>query len=157
MNPDAYDGPWKLALEHLFEAFLGLVLPEAHGEVDWSQGYRFLDKELQAAMPEGSRGEGAGVVDKLAELRLRTGEPAYAHVEVELEPDAGFAARMERYNRRLRDKLGERATSVAVLGGSGRSARGDRYVASWWRTEITLRFVTLGLQAYETRARWRGL
>ena len=44
---DSYDSPWKDALEEYFTEFLVLFFPEVHGDIDWSLGYTFLDKELQ--------------------------------------------------------------------------------------------------------------
>jgi hypothetical protein len=47
-NPsDDYDSPWKEALERYLPQFLALLFPSAHAGIDWSQGYEFLDKELQ--------------------------------------------------------------------------------------------------------------
>ena len=42
-----YDSPWKEALERYLPDFLPLLFPEAHAGIDWSNGYEFLDKELQ--------------------------------------------------------------------------------------------------------------
>jgi len=42
-----YDSPWKDALERYFEAFLLLLFPHIHAQIDWSRGYESLDKEFQ--------------------------------------------------------------------------------------------------------------
>jgi hypothetical protein len=42
-----YDSPWKEAMEHYFEAFIGFFFPEIHKDTDWTRGYEFLDKELE--------------------------------------------------------------------------------------------------------------
>ena len=42
-----FDSPWKEALDLFFEAFLELFFPQAHADIDWSQGWESLDKELQ--------------------------------------------------------------------------------------------------------------
>ncbi len=42
-----YDSPWKKALDDYFEAFLALLFPVVHGQIDWSRGYESLDKEFQ--------------------------------------------------------------------------------------------------------------
>ena len=41
-----YDSPWKDVLEAYFEPFMAFFFPQAHAEIDWTQGYEFLDKEL---------------------------------------------------------------------------------------------------------------
>jgi hypothetical protein len=47
-----YDSPWKEALDVYFEAFLALLFPEVHGQIDWSRGYESLDKEFQQVVRE---------------------------------------------------------------------------------------------------------
>ena len=42
-----HDSPWKEALEGFFPDFLALLFPVIHAGIDWSRGYRFLDKEFQ--------------------------------------------------------------------------------------------------------------
>ena len=44
---DDYDSPWKRALETFFPDFLAFFFPDAHADIDWVEGYQFLDKELQ--------------------------------------------------------------------------------------------------------------
>ncbi len=34
-------------LENYFEDFLNFFFPQAHQGIDWTQGFEFLDKELQ--------------------------------------------------------------------------------------------------------------
>jgi hypothetical protein len=51
---DDYDGPWKEALEALFEAFVRLFRPDLHDAIDWTRGVELLDKELQQLAPQGS-------------------------------------------------------------------------------------------------------
>ena len=40
-----FDSPWKEALEVYFQAFLALFFPDIHGDIDWSRGFEFLDKD----------------------------------------------------------------------------------------------------------------
>jgi hypothetical protein len=46
-----YDSPWKEALDFYFEAFLALLFPAVHAQIDWSRGYESLDTTIT-----GSRG-----------------------------------------------------------------------------------------------------
>jgi len=46
-NATEFDSPWKDALDYYSEDFMLLFFPQAHSEISWSQGYEFLDKELQ--------------------------------------------------------------------------------------------------------------
>ena len=52
---DDYDGPWKEAIETYFEDCMAFFFPQAYADIDWSRGYRFLDKEFQKIVPEACR------------------------------------------------------------------------------------------------------
>ena len=52
-----YDSPWKEALEQYFEAFVASLFKEAYIQINWSQGYEFLDQELQQVAREVSIGK----------------------------------------------------------------------------------------------------
>ncbi len=43
---DEYDTPWKEVLETYLRESLAFFLPEAYEDIDWAQGYTFLDKEM---------------------------------------------------------------------------------------------------------------
>jgi hypothetical protein len=47
-----FDSPWKEALEIYFEAFLALLFPDVHRQIDWSRPYESLDKEFQQVVPD---------------------------------------------------------------------------------------------------------
>jgi hypothetical protein len=64
---DAYDSPWKGALEHFFEAFLALLFPEIHGRIDWRVRPDFLDQELPKVVRAAK--VAAGTVDKLVRVQ----------------------------------------------------------------------------------------
>ncbi len=49
------DSPWKEVLEDLFEEFLEFFFPEVHRDLDFTQGYEFLDKELQQILVENEK------------------------------------------------------------------------------------------------------
>ena len=66
-----YDSPWKEAIDILFEDFMLLCFPTIHGQIDWSDPPKMLDKELQQITPESEAG--LRVVDKLVEVKLPSG------------------------------------------------------------------------------------
>jgi len=45
-QPDAFDSPWKDILDGWFPDFMTFFFPDAASEIDWSQGFESLDKEL---------------------------------------------------------------------------------------------------------------
>ena len=69
---DAYDTPWKDILESYFEDFMAFFFPRIHAEIDWSQGYTFLDQELSQVTRDAEVGK--KVVDKLVKVWKLTGE-----------------------------------------------------------------------------------
>jgi len=77
------DSVWKEILDCFLEEFFQFFFPWVHRDIDWSHKPVFLDKELQVilrGMPKGRQ-----YVDKLVKVRLRTGEPAWIFIHVEIE------------------------------------------------------------------------
>lgn len=146
-----FDTAWKEALEWFFEPFLAFFFRPVHGGIDWTRGHEFLDKELQQLAPEAATGR--ETVDKLAKVWTPAGEEAWVlvHVEVQSQHDAGFAARMYRYNRRLLDKHGRMPVSLAVLGDESPSWRPDTHCEGQWGCEVRFTFPTAKLVDYKGR------
>ncbi|TAE10634.1 MAG: hypothetical protein EAZ95_14560, partial [Bacteroidetes bacterium] len=96
---------WKGIIEDLFDDFLWYFLPDlAQNEVDFSQGFEFLDKELDSLLPENERSKRHA--DKLVKFYTKTNKIGFAllHIEVQGYPDAHFAERMYEYSYRIRDR-----------------------------------------------------
>src|SRR5947209_7690145 len=106
-----YDSPWKEALDAYFEAFLLLLFPNVHAQIDWSRGYQPLDKEFQAIQRDAEVGR--RYVDKLFKVWTKDGTERWVliHVEVQTTRDATFAERMYVYNYRIRDRYNRRVAS----------------------------------------------
>ena len=96
-----FDGPWKAALEELLEPCFGLLFTAAHQAIDWSVPPRFLDTVLQQIAPGG--GNSPRTVDKLVEVRQRSGLPSWVlvHIEVQSQEQREFEARMFDYHARI--------------------------------------------------------
>ena len=99
-----YDSPWKEALDVFLEAFLEWFFLQAHADIDWSQPYKSLDKELQQIAPDSDAGR--RYVDKLFEVRLRSGVEQWIliHIEVQMDDKSDFPVRMFVYHYRIFDK-----------------------------------------------------
>jgi hypothetical protein len=110
-----YDSPWKEALDAYFEAFLALLFPEVHPQIDWSRGYESLDKEFQQVVREAEVGR--RYVDKLVKVWTKDGIECWVliHVEVQTTRDAEFPVRMYTYNYRVFDRYNRPVASLAVL------------------------------------------
>lgn len=124
---DDYDNPWKTALEHALPEFVAFYFPEAYRQIDWSRGYRFLDKELKQIVRDADIGRRH--VDKLVSAHTYAGEEEWIciHIEVQGQHDREFARRMFVYNYRIFDRYSRAVASLAVLGDEDPHWRPDRF------------------------------
>jgi hypothetical protein len=100
-----YDSPWKEALDRYFEAFLALLFPEVHRQIDWARGYEALDKEFQQVVRDAEVGRRH--VDKLVKVWTLDGGECWVliHVEVQTTRDPDFPGRVYVYNYRVFDRV----------------------------------------------------
>ena len=66
------DENWKKIIENCFEDFVYFFLADLANEIDFKQGYEFLDKELQKIAPKAE--EKKRYVDKLSKVYLKDGQ-----------------------------------------------------------------------------------
>ncbi len=113
--PSEFDQPWKLGLEWKLEDALHLGFAQGHSAIDWTIPYQSLDTELAKLAPEHQ--QGALTVDKLFKVQLKSGEPRwlYVHIEIQAQKDGRFEIRMWTYNYRLCDRFGPEVVSLAIL------------------------------------------
>ncbi|WP_372478280.1 hypothetical protein [Nostoc mirabile] len=99
-----------------FQDFMQFFFPQAHEEIDWSQGNEFLDKELQQVVRDALLGR--RLADKLVKVYRIGGEESWilAHIEVQSQEESDFAERMFVYNYRIFDLYKRSVASLAVLG-----------------------------------------
>jgi hypothetical protein len=147
-----YDSPWKEALDVFFEASLELFFPPACADIDWSQPYKSLDKELQQIAPDSDAGR--KYVDKLFEVRLKNGVEQWIliHIEVQMDDASEFPVRMFVYHYRIFDKYNRREiVSFAILGDDNPDWRPQSYSYQRWGMEVALRFPVVKLLDYAAR------
>jgi hypothetical protein len=135
-----YDSPWKEALDRYFEAFLELLFPAVHAQIDWSRGYESLDKEFQQAVREAEVGR--RYVDKLVKVWTRDGSERWVliHIEVQTAREAEFPKRMYVYNYRIFDRYNRPVASLAVLADDDSEWRPDEFRQSLFGCETGIRF-----------------
>src|ERR1017187_10878446 len=98
-----FDNPWKIAVSEHFPDFLAYFFPRMGAGIDWSAGYRLLDKELLSVI--GS--EGKRHADMLIEVRRKSdGKKILIHIEVQSQRDAKFPYRVFIYHNRIKSKYG---------------------------------------------------
>lgn len=137
---DDYDSPWKEAIERYFADFMAFYFPQAHAQIDWAQPLSFLDQELRAAMREAELGK--RVVDKLVRVTRLGGseEWVYIHLEIQGQPQAGFAERMFVYHSRLFDRYRKPIASLALLADDRSDWRPTNYAHEMFGCQIHMRF-----------------
>ena len=148
---DDYDSPWKEILEDYFADFMGYFFPDAAAEIDWSRGFRFLDKELSQVVQDAELGR--RYADKLLEVHLVDGgeEWLLVHIEIQGRREAAFPRRMFTYAYRLYDRYGRDIASLAVLADTSPDWRPDRFEIGRWGSRLGLRFPSIKLLDYGSR------
>lgn len=154
-SPTSFDSPWKDAIERYFEDFLRFFFPQAHGEIEWSRGYEFLDTELQQVVRDAELGR--RLVDKLVKIYRSGGEEAWVlvHIEVQSQPSSDFAERMYVYNYRIYDRYKRTVVSLAVLGDERRSFRPNEFGIELWGCLVSFKFPIVKLLDYKQQ--WSAL
>jgi hypothetical protein len=143
-----YDTPWKEVIEAYFPEFLEFFFPKAYRDIDWGKGYEFLDKELQQISKDAETGR--RYVDKLAKVRLKSGEDVWAiiHTDIQIEGEKDFSERMYIYNYRLYDKFRCHAASFAVIGYPGKKKDTGKFEKKLWDCKISFKFPVVRLGDY---------
>jgi hypothetical protein len=148
----SFDSPWKETLDVFFVPFLELLFPTIHGDVDWSRGHEFLDKELQQIVPEAALGKGE--VDKLVKVWLTDGQENWLllHLEVQAQQETDFARRMFGYNYRIVDRYNREVVSAAILGDERPSWRPHLFRTARWGCRTEFEFPIVKLLDWQERA-----
>lgn len=154
-HPSDYDSPWKEILEQYFPEFMAFFFPKAHAEVDWTQGYEFLDKELQQVVRDAELGR--RFADKLVKLWRQNGQEAWVlvHIEVQGQYEADFAQRMYVYNYRLFDRYNRSVASFAVLADQRPNWRPQQFGYQLWGCSVEFNFPIVKLLDYQEQ--WQTL
>lgn len=149
-SPD-YDNPWKEILEEYFPDFIGFYFPAAGREIDWRQGYEFLDNELRQIAHDAEIGR--RYVDKLVRVRRTTGREEWVlvHVEIQSGRDPQFEERMYVYNNRIYDKYRRHVASFVVLADASDSWRPGRFEYELWQSRVLLEFPSVKLLDWKSR------
>ncbi len=150
-----FDSPWKQVLEGYFEDFLLFFLPQAHGEIEWSRGFEFLDKELQQVVRDAELGR--RLADKLVKVWRTGGSEAWVliHLEVQSQEETNFSERMFVYHYRIYDRYKRSVASLAVLGDERSSWRPNQFGYELWGSEVLFKFPVVKLLDYQQQ--WSAL
>jgi hypothetical protein len=146
-----FDAPWKTVLDVYFQDFMAFCWPEKYNEIDWSKGYKTLDKELIKLARNVSIGN--RVADKLIEVYLKNGEKQciLIHIEIHGRSEKNFGERMLVYRYRARDKYGKSIVSMAILIDDDPKWRPEYFREELWDTYIEIKFWVIKILDYKNR------
>jgi hypothetical protein len=150
LPPSEGDTGWKSVLEVYFPKLLEFFYPHLHKKVDWTQGYQFWDKELQAIMRKAAVGK--RYVDKLVQVYSCEGkkELVLLHVEIQGEHQPHFAQRLFEYYCRLYLRYRQPIIVLALLTDDSPTWRPESYRSVVWEQPvIDFRFYTNKLLDYQ--------
>ncbi len=146
-----FDSPWKEALDVYFKAFLLLLFPRVHDDIDWSRPVERHDKEFQQLLPKAARGR--RTVDKLVKVWRKNGRAVWVliHIEVQAQRDRTFTRRMCTYNCRIFDSHERDVVSLAVLADDAPNWRPSAYRRGLWGCSVGMRFPAAKLLDFQGR------
>lgn len=146
---DEFDSPWKDILEAYFQDFMLFFFPHIYDDIDWSQGYEFLDQELQQVVRDAELGK--RMADKLVKVWKLSGEETWVlvHIEIQSQEGSKFSERMFVYYYRLRDRYNCKIVSLAILGDERETWRPQLFQDELWGCRASFEFPTIKLLDYE--------
>jgi hypothetical protein len=147
-TPIDFDSPWKLMLESYFREFVSFFFPQIHDQIDWERQYESLDKELQQVVRDAELGK--RLVDKLVKVWLRSGEEIWVlvHIEIQSQPETGFAERIYVYNYRIYDRYRQRVASLALLADERSNWRPNQFGYELFGCQVQFQFPIVKLLDY---------
>lgn len=136
----SFDSPWKDVVEAYFPEFMAFFFTDAYAQIDWAQGFEFLDKELGQVVRDAELGK--RFVDKLVKIHQIGGEETWIliHLEIQSQYESGFAERIYVYQYRIYDRYRRKVASLIVLGDESRSWRPTQFGYEIFGSEINFRF-----------------
>src|SRR6056297_2844019 len=145
---DDYDTPWKDILEAYFPQFLMFFFPLVYANIDWSKGYKFLDKELQKIVRDAKTGR--RYADKLVEVISLEGKKIaiIIHIEIQGDRESAFPERMYIYNYRFYDRYRLPVVSLALLTDDDPSWRPGKFGYEKWGCKVELEFPMVKMLDY---------
>ena len=144
-----FDTPWKKVFNIFFEEFIALFCPTIYRKIDWSKGYRSLDKELHKIMKGAAIGNRG--VDKLIEATSVNGGKILFHIEVQRNRTKSFLERMLTYRCRLREMYKEQVISIAILIDDNKNWRPKSHREELEGCYLEVGFFTIKLLDYKNK------
>jgi predicted transposase YdaD len=140
--PIFWDRLWKGIIQDFFAYLLLYFFPQwAEKEVDFDKNFEFLDKELEALVPDKNQ----KYVDKLVKVYLKDQDWLLVHIEAQGYPDPHFAKRMYGYYSRIRDKYDKPVIALAIYTDNNPAFHPKAYLEQKEETSLLFHFKTFKL------------
>jgi hypothetical protein len=133
------DQVWKAAFRLLMPQFVEFFFPQYYGEVDWTKGVEFLDKELNRLLAKAKLKN--RIADVLVKLHLINGETIWVllHVEVQGYVEAEFAQRVHQMSYRIEDLFGQNPAMLCIFTDNDPLFHPKEYqISTWGSTKKTI-------------------
>jgi hypothetical protein len=142
-----FDSPWKEIVQSYFPEFIEFFFPQVYREIDWNQGFEFLDQELQQVVRDAELGK--RLVDKLVKV-YRRGQEIWVliHIELQSQEESEFPERMYVYNYRIYDKYRKPVASLAILGDEKENWRSNQFGYQLFGCQVDFKFPVVKLLDY---------
>jgi len=146
-----YDSAWKEVIENLFEDFLQFFFPDIFADIDFSNGYEFLNKELSSIVKDNKIGR--RFADELVKVFLKDGSEKWLliHIEVQGYKENNFEERIFVYNYRIFDKYKKEVISLAILTDEDKNYRPNNYKTERWNFKCNVEFPLVKLVDYQNK------
>ncbi|MDV3002455.1 MAG: hypothetical protein N5P05_004110 (plasmid) [Chroococcopsis gigantea SAG 12.99] len=117
---------WSKIIEAKFTKFMALFFPGAYKEIDWEQGFLFLDDQLRFINTPKIQ---EGCIYKLVQVEhCQKGQVLILiHVQTSNQPDASFVQRLYTYNYRLYDIYQREVATLVVSADTSRAWRPSKF------------------------------
>lgn len=147
-----FDSAWKDMIREHFFSFLGFYFPELAGEMDYSRGLAFLDKELKRILPRNRSPD--RYADLLVKAGLRGGEEQilYCHIEVQGRKTGDFSLRLFQYAYRIFDRFGQFPATLVVLTDDDPGFYPERFIIDGPGVYVEVEFLVAKLLYLKERA-----
>lgn len=136
------DALWKGIIKDLVEEFVHYFFSDFVEQIDFEQGFDFMDKELSQLSPQSE--SKLRHADQLFKAYLKNGAEQWflVHVEVQGYSDPSFAKRMYHYAYRIQDRFNKPITALAIYTDTNPAYHFAQYHESFMGTEVIYRFQT---------------
>jgi hypothetical protein len=144
-----FDEAWKKIIERFFPYMLRFFIPNLYQDADLSNGFIFLDKEMEQLSKKSKKG--AKYVDKLVKVRLKDGRDQWilVHIEVQGYADKEFPERMFRYFYRIFDKYNEKIVSLALMTGTEKGESEGKFESKAYGSGVEFQYLSPRLMEYD--------